>query len=309
MSNYSASQFKEDDNTPWFKVLRLVRPNSIVLDIGCSSGNFGAELASRKQCEVDGVEVDSEDAALAKKKLRKVYMFNIEHEVPKKLEGRYDYVYFGDVIEHLVDPVKALGNAKKLLREGGSVIFSVPNMAHMSVRLMLLNGDFTYGKTGLLDNTHLHFYTRRSIEEVFANAGYRLEQMDWVRRDVPNEILDERLQALGLRAEEKFRKMNKGIEAAGYQFIGEAKPATKHARFSRPEVSPPINEMENHLSRLHKEHQEEVGRIEKHYENLIEEKKRFYEQKIKVRDERIATSVQVPAFAKKVGKKILRRKD
>lgn len=300
MSNYSSSKFIEDVNTPWYKVFKLIPEKKTVLDIGCSSGNFGIELISKKNCIVDGVEIDPNDFELAKKKLRDVYSFNIEAGAPDEIAKRYDIVYYGDVIEHLINPVKALANTKKLLKSGGKVVFSIPNMAHISVRLMLLKGNFEYGNTGLLDNTHLHYYTREEIERVFNEAGYTLETLDWVKRDIPASIIDEKLQELGLKAEKSFYEMSQSQDAAAYQFIGIAKPVDSPKKMKRPKVSPKTNEMGRHITKLNREHKAEIKRIIAHYENLIENQKRDYEQLLQPNN-------YLRGMVKKAGKKVFKR--
>lgn len=271
MSNYSESKLESNKNTTWHKVLNLVENSTTVLDIGCSSGNFGAELIRRKNCQVDGIEIDPEDRKLAKTKLRKVYGFNIEDGLSENIQiSSYDYVYYGDVIEHLVNPIKALENTKQLLKPDGRVLFSIPNMGHMLVRLAVLKGEFGYGETGLLDKTHLHFYDKKEVERVFNAAGYTINEFDFVLRDVPEEILSNYLAELGLRPGAKFFKMSKSIEAAGYQIIGQAQVA-KAKPTALPDVYPPVNEMDQQLKRLHREHDEDIRRVRKHYERLLAE--------------------------------------
>jgi 2-polyprenyl-3-methyl-5-hydroxy-6-metoxy-1,4-benzoquinol methylase len=260
MSNYSASKFDMHPNTPWFKVLELIPQKAKVLDIGCSSGNFGAVLIERKSCVVDGVELDIDDAKKAAKVLSSIKMLNIETDDISEIEDKYyDVVYFGDVIEHLVNPVAALKRVKSKLKPGGSVIFSIPNMAHMSVRLMLMGGKFDYGNTGLLDKTHLHFYDLDEITRVFSSAGYRIENLDWVARDIPKDMLDKQLHELGLESSHKFIKLSKSLDAAAYQFIGKAVPSSKvMPAKSRAKVSPSINDFDNFLSQLRKNYEAEI---------------------------------------------------
>src|ERR1017187_9722459 len=104
MSNYSDSQFVEHPNTPWYKVLKMIPTRSRVLDVGCSSGNFGKILIKEKQCVVDGIELDPGDAEAARGVLNNVHVLNIETDDISMLEEKaYDIIYFGDVIEHLVN--------------------------------------------------------------------------------------------------------------------------------------------------------------------------------------------------------------
>jgi 2-polyprenyl-3-methyl-5-hydroxy-6-metoxy-1,4-benzoquinol methylase len=264
MSNYSDSEFTDDPNTPWYKVLSLIPKKAKVLDVGCSSGNFDEIIIKEKQCIIDGVELDLADAKVAENKIRKVLNINIESDSLKGLDTDYDVIYFGDVIEHLVHPVETLQRIKPLLSKGGSVIFSIPNMAHISVRLMLLSGKFEYGGTGLLDNTHLHYYDKTEVERVFAEAGYELEMLDWVSRDIPKELLVKDLASKGLSANEKFFKLASSVEAGAYQFIGKATPTAKKARVAkRPKISPAIDMFENHLADIRESYEQEVNRIEK----------------------------------------------
>src|SRR6185437_1634404 len=190
MSNYTNSFFSEENhNTSWYKVFHLIKDKSSVLDVGCSSGNFGHELIKRKGCVVDGIELDTGDAKIAAKKLRNVWVLNIEFDDISKIKKRaYDYVYFGDVIEHLVQPIETLKRVKSLLKPDGAVLFSIPNMGHIAVRLDLLEGNFPITETGLLDKTHLHFYTQEEVERVFGEAGYAIKNLDFVKKDYPKAL-------------------------------------------------------------------------------------------------------------------------
>ncbi|CAN5644187.1 hypothetical protein BH23PAT2_BH23PAT2_03850 [soil metagenome] len=223
MSNYSDSQFNfEDKNNSWYKTFYLVPENSTVLDIGCSGGNFGQELIKQKNCIVDGIEINRDDIDIARKKLRNVYELNIElNEI--NINQEYDVLFMGDVIEHLADPVNALRKLKKLLKPEGVLVFSIPNITHMSVRLMLLRGKIEYGKTGLLDETHLHFYNSIEIYRVLNTAGYKVVTFDHVKRDIPFEVIKDELQEIGLRTTKKFKNTVQSLDGAAYQFIGTAK--------------------------------------------------------------------------------------
>lgn len=270
MSNYSASKLENDNpNSSWYKTRNLIPDESLVLDVGCSSGNFGEELIKTKNCTVDGIEVDASDAALAQKKLRKVSVLNIETD-SGQINSTYDVIFFGDVIEHLVHPVETLHSIQKLLKPKGSIVFSIPNMSHMLVRLAVMRGKFGYGETGLLDNTHLHYYTIAEVKRIFADAGYDIEQLDFVRRDVPLDVINEQLASIGLEANKKFEKIAQDIDAAAYQIIGRAVVATKKASHSKlPSVYPRVDEMHVHLESLKKLHQEDTERVEAHYKRLI----------------------------------------
>jgi 2-polyprenyl-3-methyl-5-hydroxy-6-metoxy-1,4-benzoquinol methylase len=268
MSYYASSEFANDSNTPWYKALALMPERGKVLDVGCSSGNFGEVIIAKKNTIVDGVEMDSKDATIAKKKLRKVYNLNIETDDISSLDPDYDVIYLGDVIEHLVHPSMALERLKNNLNKEGAVVFSIPNMAHISVRLMLLAGTFKYGNTGLLDRTHLRYYDRSEIERVFHEAGYKIVDIDWVSRDIPRELLELELRKIGLVGNEKFFKHARQIDAGAYQYIGKAVPIDRKIMDPpRPTVSPEIDMFEKHLLDMRHSYEADVYRIEKKYED------------------------------------------
>lgn len=282
MSNYSNSKFQEDENTSWFKVKNIIKPGSTVLDIGCSSGNFGKVLIDQKGCVVDGIELDKGDYEIAKNNLRYVYNMNIENDNIDVFSEKYKYIYFGDVIEHLVYPVRTLKKVKSLLAEDGGVLFSIPNMAYISVRLDLLRGGFDYGETGLLDKTHLHFYDLNEVHRVFEDAGYSIKILDYVERDLPSETLKYELNDIGLKANDKFLKSAKGLEASAYQFVGLAIPVFKYIK-SKPriELSPQINEMEKHFHYLDSVHKEQIKAHKKRIKEL-ENNNKSLEEHIKI---------------------------
>ncbi|MFN8035243.1 MAG: class I SAM-dependent methyltransferase [Acidimicrobiia bacterium] len=150
-----------------------------VLDVGCASGYLGAALA-RRGCRVVGIELDAMDAAEAKNVLDDVVIGDVEEMdlVTAFGEGSFDVVVLADILEHLKDPTRVLRQARAILRPGGFVVASIPNVAHGSVRLALLHGEFTYQPTGLLDETHLRWFTRRSVEELFRDCGFVIAELD-----------------------------------------------------------------------------------------------------------------------------------
>lgn len=221
MSQYSNFKVNlNNNNSTWTKVFNMIDSESIILDIGCSSGYFDKELISKKKCIVDGFELDKKDAEAAKNICRTVRNDNIENYIfPKSDEKKYDYILFLDVLEHLVDPTSVLEKCKKVLRRNGQIIFSIPNMAHSSIRLEMLNGTFSYEDEGLLDRTHLHFYDKRGIVELVNNAGYKFERLQHVIRDIPKKDIDKLLFHPGLKATNKFYKFLLTEEATTYQYV------------------------------------------------------------------------------------------
>jgi 2-polyprenyl-3-methyl-5-hydroxy-6-metoxy-1,4-benzoquinol methylase len=236
MSNYSDSEFHKDPNSSWYKAFKYIDSKSKVLDIGCSSGTFGEVLIEQKQCVVDGIEPDQTDYEEATKKLNRVFKLNIENDKLDIIDQKYDFIYFGDVIEHLVNPVKSLSRVKALLESTGKIVFSIPNMSHISVRLMLLEGNLDYGRTGLLDNTHLHFYTHKEVQRVFNESGYVITDLSPVLKDYPREIFEQQLSNVGLKPTDDFIKKMATTEASVYQFVG-----TAEVNVSKKQKSSPLN--------------------------------------------------------------------
>lgn len=152
----------------------LIDANSKVLDIGCATGYFAKELLN-KNCETWGVDGDKEAIKKASKYCKRTVLVNIDEihklPVPKKY---FDYVIILDVIEHLLHPEILFDIVKPLLKDGGKIIISVPNIAHASIRWMLLKGNFQYVSTGIMDKTHLHFYTKKSFEDVLKKVGLKI---------------------------------------------------------------------------------------------------------------------------------------
>lgn len=239
MSNYKGVFVPGAANNPWNKAFNLVKKGSTVLDVGCSSGNFGAALIEHKGCIVDGIEPDLEDYKEATSRLRRVANAFAEEALVSTFKNqKYDHIVFLDVIEHLYNPATTLQLVKAHLKPGGSIIFSIPNMAHASVRLMLLKGDFEYGKTGLLDNTHLHFYTLREIERVFESAGYSIKQLDNTQATYPSDLITSQLRELGIKRAPILDKLLNKDEARIFQYVGTAVVSNSRKKILRKQYSP-----------------------------------------------------------------------
>ncbi len=152
--------------------LELIGDAARVLDVGCSSGYLGAALACPGRT-VTGVERDPEAARVASERLDEVVVADLDGTPLRELfAGRqFDAVVLGDILEHLADPEAALRDAVELLAPGGAVVASIPNVAHGALRLALLQGRWRYRDEGLLDRTHIRFFTRASVLELVHGAG------------------------------------------------------------------------------------------------------------------------------------------
>lgn len=156
-------------------------PARSVLDVGCGRGGFGAalkeaRLEADRPVSVTGIEADAEAAATARQRYDQVVTGLFPHDLPDG--SAFDCIVFNDILEHLVDPWDALRRARDLIRPGGSVVASIPNMRYWPVFWRLVaRGEWRYASDGVLDRTHLRFFTAGSVREMFAGAGYTLREL------------------------------------------------------------------------------------------------------------------------------------
>ena len=151
-----------------------IKPNSKVLDIGCATGYLAREL-SKIGCETWGVDCDELAAKKAENYCKEITICNLDEiDTLPFPENFFDFIVALDVVEHLIHPDKLLSVVKPYLKAGGQIVISVPNIAHASMRWSLLNGHFEYTSTGILDKTHVHFYTMKSFENLIKRAGYKI---------------------------------------------------------------------------------------------------------------------------------------
>lgn len=165
---------------PFFNqaVLKFIRSKDRVLDIGCSDGKMGMELKNRG-CEVWGIDISSKSVKIARTRLNKAFCFDIESDRLAQLPKKYfDVIVFSDVLEHLYAPEEVLVKYKKLLKKGGRIIVSIPNVAFWQIRLHLLIGKFEYQNLSILDPTHLRFFTAKTAEAMFSKSGLRIIYTD-----------------------------------------------------------------------------------------------------------------------------------
>jgi len=214
-----------------------IKPNALLLDFGCSTGYFAKYLIDNKQCRVRGVEI-SDDRYEAEKILEKVYSFDLDGDWPDDIyENVYDYLFFGDVIEHLKDPLTVLIKAKKLLKKDGKIFISTPNIAHISIRLELLLGNFEYENMGILDNTHLKYFTLNSLKKLVSDGGYSLDRVDASTNDFPRPIIEKLLKRTGLVPSDKFWKITESREARTFQYkLVLSKPTASVKKTSYPRI-------------------------------------------------------------------------
>ncbi len=206
--------------------LRALVPEraSLVLDVGCGRGALGSALkAERPGLRVHGIEYVPEVAAVAADRLDDVIAADLD-----ALEGMpagwdpFDAVICGDVLEHLRDPARVLGILRESLAADGVLIASIPNIKHWSVIHPLLVSDhFTYEDCGLLDRTHVHFFTLHEIDVMFTACGFVVRSLSAVVQPMPPQLgaLLTAAVALGAERAETEARLN------AYQYLLVATPA------------------------------------------------------------------------------------
>ncbi|PIE23541.1 MAG: methyltransferase [Planctomycetota bacterium] len=146
-----------------------------VLDIGCGEAAFASFIKDKFGAEVWGMERTPGPAAVAETKLDKVLVGDCESRIKDLPDGYFDAVYFNDVLEHLVDPYEVLTAIKSKLSPNGVVISSIPNVRYFRVlKMLLVNKDWGYEKDGVMDRTHLRFFTSKSIRRIYKDLGYEI---------------------------------------------------------------------------------------------------------------------------------------
>lgn len=174
-----------------------------VLDIGCGSGVLGKLLKQTKRAsEVYGIELNPDAANQAEKNLEKVFQGNIESWKPDIEPNSVDVIVMADVVEHLIDPWKALKDISAFLKPSGLFIASIPNVRCWRILIPLIFKDeWTYSDWGLLDKGHLRFFTQKSVIELFEKSGYTVKN---VKIDLPLSSFSGKLNLLTFGLLKKF---------------------------------------------------------------------------------------------------------
>ena len=150
-----------------------------ILDVGCAAGQLAGTLRANRpsvKLEIVGIEVSPEAARIAAATVDTVILGNIEN-ISLDCGKYFDCIILGDVLEHLVDPWSALRKVETLVRDSGTVIASIPNVQHWRVIVDLIRGRWEYREFGIMDSTHLRFFTRNTIYNLFGGGGLLVTQI------------------------------------------------------------------------------------------------------------------------------------
>jgi SAM-dependent methyltransferase len=162
-----------------------------ILEVGCARGRLGHELKRQDPGRyVAGVELDPDAARAARQRLDEVFVLDVQAGLPPIEPGSLDCILFGDVLEHLVDPEDVLRRYRELLAPDGLVLASVPNIQHFSIVRSLLRGDLMYQPAGLLDATHLRFFTYMTFAKLMLDAGFLPRIEDRIRSGEAQHLVE-----------------------------------------------------------------------------------------------------------------------
>lgn len=193
-----------DENNSLGKLLKKIKKESVVLEFGCANGRMTKFMKEELHCKVYIVEYEFEAFQEALNYAENGICSNImKFEWIEKFQKiKFDYIIFADVLEHLSNPKYVLQETKKLLKEDGRVLVSLPNVAHNDILINLYNDMFNYTSTGLLDDTHIHLFGKGNIKGLCEEAGYRIVSQEYTYCKT-----GESEQALGLNVPNELKKL------------------------------------------------------------------------------------------------------
>ena len=171
MQNNGPSRiYESQSNRP---LIEMLKPGSLrILDIGCGSGGNASLIRGRcSSSEIVGVTYSAKEAEMAKRHMTHVWIFDLEGDIPTGLsDQRFDVLICSHVLEHLRDPALTLARLVEMLRAGGQVLIAVPNVLSWRMRLQFLFGKFEYQSGGVLDDTHLRFFTYNTSDGLLSQS-------------------------------------------------------------------------------------------------------------------------------------------
>ena len=252
----------EAKNLAAVKELESVGFDKKVLEFGCSTG-YVSKILKERGCAVTGIEIDGEAAKKAEAYCERVIVGDIENLDYNRQLGneKFDVALFGDILEHLKDSKTILLKVKDFLKENGYIAISIPNIAHWSIRLDLLCGRFDYQEMGILDDTHLRFFTKRSIVNLLESSGYFVDSIDYVRQEIDWIKVNSMLKVKGV-SESEIKGLSNildNAEAEAYQYIIKAFPCSESRYFEK--IKTEKIRLEEQIARLQEQAQQKDAQI------------------------------------------------
>lgn len=159
-----------------------------LLEVGCGNGAFGRLIKEKRECEYWGIEPDKKAAKIAEENLDKIFaaVFDEALDLPAHY---FDCIIFNDVLEHLYNPWKVIRDCKKLLAESGCIVASIPNFFYLpNLKELYKTREIRYKESGILDFTHLRFFTKKSIKALFEENGYEISTIEGLSPCKPRKL-------------------------------------------------------------------------------------------------------------------------
>ena len=206
-------------------IFDLLRDDALkILEIGTGSGAMAnAYKMKNSSVKYIGVEIFPEYKTLSERYCDKVYLEDFESPSKALIDETYDadFIIFADVLEHMINPWKVLQLLASRIPDHCRVIASIPNIQHWSIQMRLMSGDFRYADSGLLDRTHLRFFTRKTILTLFLENGFSINQIiprifDFPNQDTYLNLVRNNARTLELDEQEAV------LDAASFQFVIDA---------------------------------------------------------------------------------------
>lgn len=199
-----------------------------ILDVGCSAGYLGEYLVAQGH-RVTGIDITQEAVDTAKKFLTDAHCMKVEEYFDRYPNIKFDVIIFGDVLEHVTNAEEVLRMSATALKPNGKVIASIPNVGHLAIRAMLLEGRWEYGELGLLDRDHVRFFTEKSIRQLFADSNYDVAEVKTVRLPVEtvDKICDLKLNPSYVELAENAAKCDLSADVFQYVVMASLSKATR----------------------------------------------------------------------------------
>lgn len=176
-----------------------------ILDVGCADGSFSVAVKKQNDAEVWGIELEPKVANEAEPKLHKMLVGDVNDLIDSLPDNYFDCIVFNDILEHLVDPNSLLDQIKKKLTQEGAVVASIPNVRYISTLVdLVIKKRWDYADSGILDRTHLRFFTQSSIRSMFESLGYDVIKLEGINPTKGWKFLLLNLLTLGFLSDAKY---------------------------------------------------------------------------------------------------------
>lgn len=207
----------KDEASPLLRISKIVKDNSKILDIGSGSGLLSDVLKKiHKNIVIDAIDPNPFAEKIAKEKYRKYYCGFFQEIKDEIIKEKYDYIILSDVIEHTENPFIFLNKLLEGLK--ANIIITVPNISFGAVRLSLLNGEFQYVDSGILEKTHLRFFNFKTLLELIEKLGINIKKQFFLRRNIFKTEIVISHKNVSLQ---NFIKLRNDRLASVYQFLFE----------------------------------------------------------------------------------------